>query len=301
MEQPQTPRSDERVEIVDVGPAPTSLVTRDEIASQVATAQQYPRSIVECQKTLLELACLDEQTAISCSYSFSRGGKGITGPSIHFAKMLSFAWKHIRVQGRVIRATATEVVAEGICWDTERNVAWCTESRRPIVYSDKRRKGERYSDDMVSVTGMAAISIAQRNAVLKTVPEPLWRSAYTKIRDTARGSAATLEARRTQWIKWFDEEGVKPDQLLRLVGAAGWADVTLDHIVQMQGIAQAIIDKDITVLELLAEVQAKPEDGKSSSLKEAIDKRNKKETEADGKIRGDAETGDGTPADHVQP
>lgn len=301
MDQPQTHQSDERPEIVDVGPAPTSLVTRDEIASQVATAQQYPRSIAECQLTLIELATLDQPTAESCSYSFSRGGKNITGPSIHFAKMLSFAWKHIRVQGRVIRATATEVIAEGICWDTERNVAWCTESRRPIIYSDKKRKGQRYSDDMIGVTGMAAISIAQRNAVLKTVPEPLWRNAYSKIKDAARGSADTLNERRKKWMQWFEVEGIKADQLLRLVGAAGWADVTIDHIVRMQEISQAIVDKNITVVELLAEVQAKPEDGKPSSLQDAIDKRNKKGPEADGTICGDEPTGDGTPAVHVQP
>jgi hypothetical protein len=273
----------ETAPLVDVG-----ALSRDEIDIQVATAQRYPRSIVACQRTVVELATLNQDTAIACSYGFKRGGKMITGPSIHFAKVLAFAWKNIRVQGRIVGATDTEVFAEAVCWDLERNVAWASPSHRKIL----DRNGKRYSDDMITVTGMAAVSIAQRNAVFKTVPEPLWRAAYQKVQDTARGSAETLDARRKKWLQWFEKQGIRPDQLLKLVGAPGFADVTLDHIVEMQAISQAIVDKEVTVLELLAEVQAKPEDGdKPSSLQAAIDKR--KEKTDDGKVPTDADAGRG--------
>lgn len=247
-------------------------VDHAEVDIQVATAMRYPRSIKLCQQRILDLATLDETTAGACTYSFPRGSgqdkKFITGPSIHFAKIVSTAWKHIRVVGRIVAVTDKEVVAEAACWDLEANVCWRTEARRKILRTD----GSRYSDDMINVTGMAAISIAQRNAVFKTIPEPLWRGAYLETRKVALGDAATLPERRDNMVKWFQEKGVSPDQLLALVDKRGIQDVGLEELRQIRELAQSIDDGHTTVVDLLADLGNGDSEEPATKLREAMEK-----------------------------
>lgn len=259
-------------------------VDHAEVDSQVATAMRYPRSIKQCQQRILDLATLDETTAGACTYSFPRGTddagkkKFITGPSIHFAKIVSTAWRHIRVSGRVVAVTGKEVVAEAVCWDLEANVAWRSEARRPILYGKNHKyAGQRYSDDMVTVTGMAAISIAQRNAVFKTIPEPLWRGAYQATRKVALGTEATLPQRRDKMIKHFQERGIGPDQLLALIGKRAFQDVGLEELAKIRELAQSIEDGHVTVDDLLADLTNGDSEQPATKLREAME-RSKKRT-----------------------
>ncbi len=299
MEQPQTSQSENLPQIIERTPlVDVDVLTRGEIDIQVATAQRYPRVLAKCKADLLTLACVTQVTAGKCTYSIPIGGSPKRGPSAYFARLLARAWKHIRVQGRIIGSTDTEAIAEGICWDLECNVAFRREARRTIIYSETNRKGQRYVDHMVTATTLVVQSIAERKAILATIPEPLWQHEYDQIVDTARGAAATLEKRRTEAMRWFDAKGIKPDQVLQLVNLPSWEDAGLDDVVEMHAIAEAIRTGEVTVLELLAEITKKPENGGTTSLQDAIDKR-KKGRDADGKVHPD--TTGGRPADPVQP
>ena len=66
-----------------------------------------------------------------------------------------------------------------------RNLALTTEVKRRIVDKD----GNRYSPDLIGVTANAACSIALRNAVLKAIPQSLWKGLYTAAEKTIMGSA----------------------------------------------------------------------------------------------------------------
>lgn len=251
--------SEQPREVVKVAVEPLVMGQTDALMAmecdlQVATAHRYPRSIASCQEGVLALAGKDQKTAEPMTYCIKRGGKLITGPSIHFAKVLASEWANIRVSGGLIRVEEKVVVCRGLCWDLERNVAWSTEVTKGIMYSTKGdRAGQRFTDDMIVVTTLAAISTAQRNAVFKTIPEPYWGDIYKQVVLIGKGTTQGLDERRTAMIGWFKKKGVTLDTLLKLTGVGSVEELGVDEVDQIRGMAQAIKDGDTSVKELLAE------------------------------------------------
>ena len=54
---------------------------------QVSTAKKYPRNLTRCVDNSMALATMDKETAQTMGYALPRGGKPITGPSVHLAKL----------------------------------------------------------------------------------------------------------------------------------------------------------------------------------------------------------------------
>ena len=71
-------------------------VERANVDSQVATAKQYPRDLARSINNSIAMATMDYNTAQSCGYALPRGGKPITGPSVHLAKLIVSNWGNIR-------------------------------------------------------------------------------------------------------------------------------------------------------------------------------------------------------------
>ena len=63
-------------------------IERANIDSQVSTAKQYPRDIRRSIDNSIVIATMNQETAQSCGYALPRGGKLITGPSVHLAKII---------------------------------------------------------------------------------------------------------------------------------------------------------------------------------------------------------------------
>ena len=55
---------------------------------QIATAKNYPRNVQRAISNSIAIVTLDSETASTCTYSLPRGGKPITGPTVHLAKFL---------------------------------------------------------------------------------------------------------------------------------------------------------------------------------------------------------------------
>ena len=62
------------------------------VDAQVSTAKRYPRNISRAVDNSIALATLDNETAQSMGYALPRGGKPITGPSVHLAKLVVSNW-----------------------------------------------------------------------------------------------------------------------------------------------------------------------------------------------------------------
>ena len=174
-------------------PNPAQLVAsldraeRANIDIQVSTAKQYPRSISRCANNAVALVTMDKDTAQSCGYALPRGGKPITGPSVHLAKIIAQQYGNLRAEAKVVEITDKQVVSRGTAWDLENNYAVSFEVRRSIV----GKNGNRFSDDMITVTGNAANSIAYRNAIFGIVPKSITDKAY-KAAQHLITTAATL-------------------------------------------------------------------------------------------------------------
>jgi hypothetical protein len=217
--------------------------TRGEIDIQVATAKRFPRSLRTFHQEALEMVTLTEQIAEQCFYALPRDGKTIEGPSARFAEIIASAWGHMRIEGRIVHEDDRFVTGRGVSWDMQRNVAIAYEVRRKITGKTNRK----YSDDMVTVTGNAAASIALRNAVLKNIPKAYWEPLYLAARQVAVGNAQTLVDRRAHMLAYFQKMGVPPARVFATLGVTGEADVTLDQLATLKGLATAIKEGDTTV------------------------------------------------------
>jgi hypothetical protein len=103
---------------------------------------------------------------------------------------------------------------------------------------------------MIMVTGMAAASIARRNAILNAVPRALWFPIYERALMIVRGTVETFAERKDKALKAFAQFGVKPEQVYMALGLKGDADMTLEHIAPMRGMYSSLRDGSITVEEM---------------------------------------------------
>ena len=213
---------------------------------QIATAKAYPRNVKRAIDNSIALVTMDKETASTCTYSVPRGGKAITGPSVHLAKILAQNWGNMRVEAKVISIEGRQLTSQAIAFDLENNLAIKVEVKRSIM-----SKNGRFNDDMITVTGNAANSIALRNAVLSVIPKAVVDKVYNEAKKTITGDVSDktkLIARRKQVFDGFkDSYEVTEAEALAAVGKAVLDHITADDLVVLIGIAQAIKDGETTV------------------------------------------------------
>ena len=273
-------------------PNPAQLVAsldrseRANIDIQVSTAKQYPRSISRCANNAVALVTMDKDTAQSCGYALPRGGKPITGPSVHLAKIIAQQYGNLRAEAKVVEITDKQVVSRGTAWDLENNYAVSFEVRRSII----GRNGNRFSDDMITVTGNAANSIAYRNAIFGIVPKSITDKAYKAAQHLITGDLSDEEKlikRRDGAIKHFiDTYGITEEEVIKLCGKHTVNQIQADDIALLLGFAQSLKDGDTTVEELMAPFRKGKAKTKGASAK-SFDEDVIEETEA-----VDVETGE---------
>lgn len=240
--------------------AQADTIERASVDSQVATAKQYPRDVRKCINNSIVIVTMDIETAKSCSYALSRGGKLITGPSVHLAKILATNWGNIRTEAKVVQITDKQIISRGTAWDLETNVASAFEVSRSIVDS----KGKRYSNDMIVVTGNAVNSIAYRNAVFAVIPKAITDRVYQAAQKYITGDlsdADKLLKFRTTLINTFKNEyGISESEVIKLCGKQTTNQIKTDEITFLVGVSQSLKDGDTTVDDLMKPIRKVKED-----------------------------------------
>jgi hypothetical protein len=213
---------------------------------QISTAKAYPRNIKRATDNAIAIVSIDKETAAICTYSVPRGGKAITGPSVHLAKILAQVWGNLRVEAKVVAIDNNQITSEAVCFDLENNLAIKTQVKRSII----GRTG-RFSEDMITVTGNAANSIALRNAILSVVPRSIVDKVYNSAKNTITGDISDeskLIAKRKQVVDGLkDTFNLKEEEIFSAVGKQAISHLTSDDLVVLIGIGTAIKDGDTTV------------------------------------------------------
>ena len=247
------------------------------IDMQITTAKAYPRNITRATNNSIAVVSMDTETASTCTYAVPRGGKQITGPSIHLAKILAQFWGNLRVEAKVISIDAKHVTSQAIAYDLENNLAIKVEVKRSIY-----GKYGRFNDDMITVTGNAGNSIAMRNAILSVIPRAVVDKVYKSALTTITGDVSDktkLLAKRKQVLDGFkDTYGVTEAEVLKAVGKASVEHIDAEILVTLIGIAQAIKDGDTNVEDAFkGKSQTKTT---SATAESSVEKVEVKETEA---------------------
>lgn len=213
---------------------------------QIATAKNYPRNVQRAISNSIAIVTLDSETASTCTYSLPRGGKPITGPTVHLAKILAQNWGNLRVEAKVISVDRATLTSQAIAFDLENNLAIKVEVKRSIV-----GKSGRFNEDMIVVTGNAANAIALRNAILAVIPRGIVDKVYREATKTITGDLSDetkLIAKRKKVFDGFaNTYGVSEKEVLNVIGKAAVEHITQEDLVVLIGIGQAIKDGDTTV------------------------------------------------------
>lgn len=243
------------VEAQDVQIVQVDALERANVDSQVATAKRYPRDIRRSIDNSVVMATMNQETAQSCSYALPRGGKPIIGPSVHLAKIIVSNWGNMRTEAKVVQITEKQVISRGTCWDLETNVASAFEVRRNIIDS----KGRRFSDDMITVTGNAANSIAYRNAVFSVIPKAITDRVYYAAQKFITGdlsdSDKLLKTRTNILNNFKNTYGIVENEVVKLCGKQTVNQIGADEISMLMGTIQALKDGDTTVDELMKPIR----------------------------------------------
>lgn len=233
-------------QIEEITPQVIYQQDKAQIDVQISTAKAYPRNIRRSTDNAIAIVSMDAETAKTCTYSVPRGGKAITGPSVHLAKILAQVWGNMRLEAKVVSIDAKQVTSEAICFDLETNLAIKAQVKRSII-----GKQGRFNDDMITVTGNAANSIALRNAILSVIPRAVVEKVYGAAKQIITGDVSDNQKLITRRKVIIDElkdmYSINEKEILSAIGKAAIDHITADDLVVIVGIRQAIKDGDTTV------------------------------------------------------
>lgn len=245
------------------------LQDKAQIDVQISTAKLFPRNMKRSIENAIAVVTMDQETAATCTYSVPRGGKAISGPSVHLAKIIVQVWGNMRIETKVVGVDDNNVTSQAIAFDLESNVAIKVDVKRSI-----RTKTGRMSEDMIVVTGNASNSIALRNAIFAVIPKAVTDKVYREAMKTITGDisdATKLLKRRKQVFDGLAQTyGLSEAEILKAVGKAAIDHIDGEDLVVLIGIGQAIKDGDTTVDQAFKGVKSGTKTGAAKDLTEEL-------------------------------
>jgi hypothetical protein len=257
---------DDVVSIVKPDSAALEALTKSEVSMQLDAAHRWPRDTRGFVEEAVALSCYQRETAESCTFTLFRKEKDekgawvdkpITGPSVRLAEIVAPTWGNLHIASRIIDEGPRTVTAQSIAWDLEKNLRLGVEVQRGIV----TKKGDRYGDDMIRVTMMAAMSIAFRNAVFRVIPRALVNAIWEDTKAYVRGDGKDLPERRDRALAWFAKRGLPIERLLVRMGVGSIEELTDEHCDILSGLCQSLKQNIVTMDEAFPVVQAVPPAG----------------------------------------
>jgi len=254
-----------------------------ELDKQINTAKAYPRSITQFIKDAEELVTLDEQTAESCIYSLERssqdGNKNhIKGASVRLAEIAAACWGNIHAATRIVENDGKMITAEGVAWDLEKNIKIAKQVKRSIL----TKNGKTYSQDMQTVTGNAASSIALRNAIFSIIPRSfidiLYKKALnfsiTKDKSNPVISHERIINKAKNLIDRFSKMGIDQNKIFNYFSIKSIEQVNINQIEEMIGIGTNINEGHLSLEKAFL---ISTESNKESVLEEILNKTHSEE------------------------
>lgn len=249
-----TRRADTAIDVPEViNVSAMSAQAKGEIEAQIDVARKYPRSIKRFLDDAISMVTLTPEVAQSCIYALPRAGKTLKGPSIRMAEIVASAWGNLHCAARPFEVGETDVTAQAVVIDLQRNVKISIEAKRRITSKD----GKRYNDDMILMTEAAAQSIALRNAILRVVPRAFTEQVYEAALKVATGDAKTLVERRDGAMAALAKMGATQVRVLAALKKPSVEDIDVSDLETLFGYFNAIKHGEAAVDEVFPE-PAKP-------------------------------------------
>lgn len=268
----ETNQSTTEIAVVESNDTALYLLTKAEVDTQIATAKAFPRDIKKAMANALAMATINEDVAESCNFAVPRKKKNdktgqwetvfIEGKSVRLAEIIACCFGNMRSGSRIIANDGKTITAQGICHDLETNNVRTIEVKRKITDS----KGKTYNEDLQTLAGNAAGSIAFRNAVFSVVPGAIVDGIYEKTRELSRGTLASLKEKRDKALAFFAGKDITAEQVCEILEVKTVDEIDLNKLSILRGMVTLIKNGEGTLKDLFEKKTTEP----SVETKEAV-------------------------------
>ena len=232
-------------------------------------SRKYPRKVELFMTRVRELLNLDPEIAEECTYVLPRTkntkeidphtgrvlvdprtGKPvqvpITGKSIRFAELLMYGWGNISLRSTILGDDGKYVTAEATGVDGETN----NEVTMQAVMGITTSGGRRYNDDGIKNAMMGAQAKAQRNVLLKLIPDAVSNVLWKESQNIALGTKDMIPEKTQKAVAFFASKGVSVDRVWKALDIAGPQEMTLDLLANLRGMVVSMREGHATLDDL---------------------------------------------------
>jgi hypothetical protein len=225
----------------ELAPTAASAEKQFEIQSAIIIAKRFPRDEDSAFQKLMK-ACKRSTFAEDAEYSFPRGDKLVTGPSVALAREAARVWTNVRHGLTIIRDDPQSRQIQGWAWDVETNTKVTAEDDfRKLIF----RKGKGWIEpderDLRELTNRRG-AILKRNCILEVIPKDLIEDALYQCHKTLQSDAAQdPDAARKRILVAFSELNVNAEMLAAYLGHAV-GQSSPEEIASLRTIYKSIVD-----------------------------------------------------------
>lgn len=204
-----------------------------EAQGKMVIARKFPRDKRGAFTEIME-SCDRPGFAEDAIYTYSRGGKPVTGGTIRLAEEIARCWGNIEYGLRELSRRDGESEMEAFAWDLETNnrtvQAFTVRHLRDVDSGAKKLTSER---DIYEIgANMGARRLRER--IFAVIPSDVKQAAETRCREIIAGRTNVPKL-----IQAFAAIGVTADMLARRMGKPA-VDALPEEIVDLRGIYQSI-------------------------------------------------------------
>lgn len=190
-----------------------------QVQGQVLVAQKFPRNQMEAYNRIIG-ACQRKGLAKGAIYSYPKGGKNVTGPSIRLAETIAQEWGHIDYGIVEIEQCQGFSRMMAYAWDLQRNV------RRTMSFTVKHKRdtksGSYELTDSRDIYEITANNGARRvrACIMAIIPGDIIDDSVEECMKTNRRSIGDepISEIMKKIVIAFDEFGVKPKDIEKRLG-----------------------------------------------------------------------------------
>lgn len=190
-----------------------------EVYAAILVAQQVPRDLVAVQEEMEQL-CRLPAMARKAIYKVPKGGKQITGPTIHLMKELARIWGNTQWGMAELSRTPGKSELLAYAWDAQKN----SRSSRIVVVEHKRDKSDTGPEDLTDMGSIMTnnTSIASRH-LRETIATilPLWfvdRAVELCHQTLTGGGTVPMPQKIRNAVGKWEELGVRKERLVARLG-----------------------------------------------------------------------------------
>lgn len=203
--------------------ASTEIASQAEIAKvqgSIVMAKRFPRDELAAIQRIKK-ACQRPGLAEEAIYSYRRGTKPVTGPSIHLITTIAGMWGNIQYGTREIERRAGESTMEAYAWDVETNTLvtrqFQTRHIRDKSEGGKELESERDIYELTANWGSRRV----RACLEQVLPKDVVDIAFNECKKTKASNAAKNPVKQeeiTKMLGTFKEFGVSKAMFEKWLG-----------------------------------------------------------------------------------